>query len=576
MKERVSQSTWARRRTDEFPGYLAKEMLSQHATRVGTMGAHSTSPWYEANQWLVAQQRALQGENLWEAYDESDIRDYAENFARKCAELPQLAAREMFALARGIEPPPGKHLTDRYEARAKRLADRLWWRRALRKCWARKAEEALRRFGIVRRGKCGYISDSGLNLRGGQKRRMRSYLESHVATNELGEQLSLFDVQQGSIANPSLRRGEFMTRVRGFEELADRRGDEALFFTLTTPSHFHAQLAAGGKNPKFDPTTTVRSAQSWLCKMWARARAKLHRKKVTIYGFRIAEPHHDGTPHWHGLFFVPHDDIHVVRDIISRVWLSEFGDEPGAGAHRCKVVTIDRSKGDAAGYIAKYVSKNIDGHGAIGGAESDETGAAINAEVARVDAWASLHGIRQFQQIGGAPVGLWREARRLREETPDVDIERCRRRADSGDVCGFIRAVSWDHQNTRRTSLRLWKEEDGTVNKYGECRGKRVVGLRFASAEVITRPHRWRIEQKGRKLVAGHTGAPTSVPNADFASSAESSPGSVPLGPVAITVRSTARGRRLKLVLGLAGAAARLVYDDEGPPDKEKSDHLLQ
>jgi len=582
MRERVGQATWARRRTDEFPRYVAAEMLRQHSDRVGIIGPHSTSPWYEANQWLVGAQKELQREKLWEAFDESDIRDFAENFAKLCAEMPQLAERELFALARNIEPPPAKFMTDRYEARARRLADPLWWRRALRRCWSRKAEESLRRLGVVRKGKCTYVSDSGVHLRGGQKRRMQSYLESHVASNELGEQLNLFDVQQGSVANPSLRRGELMTRVRGFEELADWRGDIALFFTLTTPSHFHPQLASGGRNDRYDTQQTARTAQAWLCRMWARARAKLHRQGVRIYGFRVSEPHHDGTPHWHGLFFVAPDQAHVVRTVVRDTWLSEHGDEPGAIEHRCRVVAIDKSQGDAAGYIAKYVSKNIDGAGTIGAAESDESGESVGDEVARVDAWASLHGIRQFQQIGGPPVGLWREARRLREETEDLDIERCRRRADRGDVCGFIRCVSWDHQNTRKTSLRLWKEEDGTVNKYGECRGKRIVGVRFASAEVITRPHRWKIEQKGRTHAVGRSNPPpyegiatlrNIKPGGASVSSAESAPAPVPLGPVAITVRSTAGGRRLKLVLGVGGAPPRLVYaDDEGRP----RDHNLQ
>ena len=43
--------------------------------------------------------------------------------------------------------------------------------------------------------------------------------------------------------------------------------------------------------------------------------------------------------------------------------MREDGDEPGAAKHRYKEERIDWSKGTAASYIAKYISKNIDGYG---------------------------------------------------------------------------------------------------------------------------------------------------------------------------------------------------------------------
>jgi hypothetical protein len=476
---------WRQGKVEPFPAAVQAAVVEQ-------IKRADATDYRSANIWLGEVARDLSAAQVGRAFDETAIRDHAENYARMCSRMRSLAARESFALHMGIKPPAGKAIT--VEGATKRLDDPMWWRRQLRKCWTRAAENGLRDIGIVRKGREPYASDAAVRHRTAQKRRAREFMERSQLVNDQGEQLDMVQVAERSVANPAIRRGEFMCRVRGFEETARDLGHVAEFATLTAPSIFHAYVAGAGRNPLFR-RAAVREAQQWLCRQWARARAKLKRLSVLMYGFRIAEPHHDATPHWHLLFFLRSRDVETVRTVLRGVWLAEFADEKGAREYRAKFETVDPAKGSAAGYVAKYVSKNIDGAGAIADESDGETGTRVSEGIARVDAWASIHGIRQFQQLGGPPVGLWREARRIRTEIDDRDLERARLRADAGDWRGFVQSVGGIHAG-RRTNIKLETVETGEVNKYGECRPARVVGLRCASAVAISRPHRWRIERK--------------------------------------------------------------------------------
>jgi hypothetical protein len=398
---------------------------------------------------------------------------------------------------------------------------------------------------------------------------MRRFLESCVAVNEDGKALSLEQLAEHSLSNPALRRGELMARIKGFETIAEELGWQGIFVTATAPSNFHPQLFQGGANPRYGGAT-VRDAQQWLCRTWARVRSQLDRDGVRYFGFRVAEPHHDGTPHWHMLLFVSSRLRKQLTTTIVDGWLKEFGSEPGAYQKRVTVKRIDRSRGSATGYIAKYIAKNLDAAGVInaeagretgvGGGEALDHGMAVADGLARVLAWAAVHGIRQFQQLGGPPVGLYREARRLRKSVGDADLERARGHADRGDWRGFCLSTGYrfrrddadrrlerlwraEQRQRRRaglprrrrfkTSLRMVYADQGRRNRYGELTGSQTIGLKWSAAELITRPHEWRIQSKGVSDGTVQKNSDHARPGTDPISSL-----SVPLGPVAITVRT--------------------------------------
>ena len=304
------------------------------------------------------------------------------------------------------------------------------------------------------------------------------------------------------MSNPSIKRSELMVRMRGFEEIAKETGHVSEFYTITCPSRFHARMSKTGReNPKYDGSTPA-TAQKYLCGVWARIRAKLARLEIGVYGFRVAEAHHDGTPHWHLLLFMASDHAAQVKNTMSFYAMQDSPNEKGAKKYRFEAVTIDESKGSATGYIAKYIAKNIDGFG-VG--EDYETGKSAADSSERVEAWAACWGIRQFQQIGGAPVGVWRELRRLRDGESGA-IEEARKAADCSDWAAYQKAQGGVF--VRRDSLAVkvakWEEldedtgelKDPPLNRYGELIAGRVFGLVSKGVNYLTRFYRWTISKK--------------------------------------------------------------------------------
>lgn len=150
-----------------------------------------------------------------------------------------------------------------------------------------------------------------------QKRRTREFLKGLDLEDEDGNRISLIEKYDGSVANPAIRRCELMTRIRGFENICNELGYVGEFYTLTAPSKYHATTKAGYRNSKWSGASPA-DTQNYLTGIWARIRAKLHREDVRIFGIRVAEPHHDGTPHWHMLMFMLPEDVEYVRSIVRK------------------------------------------------------------------------------------------------------------------------------------------------------------------------------------------------------------------------------------------------------------------
>lgn len=325
----------------------------------------------------------------------------------------------------------GRPLADQLAGMLKRVQCDLWWRRCLRRAVVRLRELQGVQCGEIRAHRQVYVTDDTARRRVESEARNRAMLENTEIEAADGELLTLWKAVESSVSNRGIRRAELMTRIRGCEEVAEAAGMVGLFTTNTAPSRFHHQLMTGGRNPKADGTygpmqpNGPSDAQRWLRETWARCRAALHRQKIGVFGFRVAEPHHDGCPHWHMLLWCAPAQLEALRDTMRRFWLREAPHEPGAQQHRFKAKELER--GGAAGYVAKYIAKNIDDHGSIGteGHRDEHDGHDVDlgagaqgelwkSKAKRVEAWAGAWGIRQFQAIGQPPVTVWRELRRVK------------------------------------------------------------------------------------------------------------------------------------------------------------------
>ena len=359
-----------------------------------------------------------------------------------------------------------------------------------------------RDIGLVERYKGGYCGEHALALFTDQQDRNAKYLEANVLVNENGDQLSLAEVTSHTIANPTIRRAELMARLRGFETVADLVGHEGTFYTLTTPSKYHATLHDGRPNPRYRGHSPT-EAQDWLC-------------RIVGVGARQAPPRR-AAPLWlpcgrtasrrHAALALHPVCCTGAAPRISAIFRSYalMDPEPGANRHRFKAIRIDKAQGSATGYFAKYISKNIDGANIHEDLHGNDP-----ASARRITAWARTWNIRQFQQIGGPSVTVWRELRRLKSATDHPLLEPSRLAADASDWAAFVVAMGGVDAprdarpiqpfRVLRESLDVDTGEIVTESTawHGGNRAAPVQGLRCGTDVWVTRKHVWTMAPKAK------------------------------------------------------------------------------
>ncbi|MDE4674055.1 replication endonuclease [Klebsiella variicola] len=287
-----------------------------------------------------------------------------------------------------------------------------WWYRKLWQMRCQWREEQLRAVCLVNKKASPYVSYEVVIHKREQRRKSVEFFQSHELVNADGDTLDMEDVVNASSSNPAHRRNEMMACVKGLELIAEMRGDCAVFYTITCPSRFHATLNNGRPNPKWT-SETVRQSSDYLVDTFAAFRKAMHKAGLRWYGVRVAEPHHDGTVHWHLLCFMRKKDRRTLTTLLRKFAIREDRVELGNNTGpRFKSELINPRKGTPTSYIAKYISKNIDGRG-LAKEISKETGKSLRDSAEHVSAWASLHRVQQFRFFGIPGRQAYRELRLL-------------------------------------------------------------------------------------------------------------------------------------------------------------------
>ncbi len=415
---------------------------------------------------------------------------------RSYDEEATLASLHGYADDVGVRHAEGEHSA----AIIARYCDPGWWQRRLFADIVRLYEyDAIRR-GDVSLHDQKYISDFGLDLFKQRMAHNERMMSAIICTSDAGDECTLKDIQERTVSNPENRRNELMCRIDGHSQIAEQQGHVPMFYTFTCPGRMHAghkDYASG--NPNYDGTTP-NEAQDYLNDLWAKMRAALAYENIRVYGFRITEPHHDGTPHWHLLLFIDQYEVAKVSHIFRKYLTADTTDENLKP--RFKAIVIDKKKGTPAAYVAKYIAKSIDGFGneddLVATPQGHKKSGSAKEAAIRVRAWASMLCIRQFQQIGNPPVCVWRELRRIKTEIKAFSenqrqaaelMEAARRAADEGDWAEYCRLNGI--LSDAPPPITVFTERPEDLNQYQETPELIIVGIKCQDLEIRTRTVKW-------------------------------------------------------------------------------------
>lgn len=349
-----------------------------------------------------------------------------------------------------------------------RTLDPIWWRRNARK-HLRRAREALWRSIAplhLHKGVSPEMSYDSFE----QDEKNTEYMSRVVAVGPKGQR-----VKMSSPAQQAARRyAELMLRS---DALAKRnQGKLALFVTVTVPEQWHPTTTKSGKreeNPHYDFSVGPREAQKWLNKQWSRLRATKFWGRSSVDFVRVAEPHGDGTPHWHILCWVSKEDKDELISLIRHYFIEDDASE-ARKRHGVEIDILDDDAMPVVAYLAKYIGKQVRQQERITGTEK--------ANDSNPVAWRRAHNIRSFA-TSAKKATLWRLAFNGRlDHTSDLYLSVLSKFVKDRDV-----------QNFEVMARFFGLVYEVRCNRYGE-QVERLAGVANVLTGEVTYLEKWQLE----------------------------------------------------------------------------------
>lgn len=470
-------------------------------------------------------------------WDDYRLREFAASAAKKAgryvAKKGVSQHTASFLLSKLVGTSIGLDSVESLEGILGRLTDEYWWRTKLRKVQDYRLEQLQRDLHYVGGSSTMYLSDVTF-----RKREIRTHNNTEtldnlyaVADTDDGEKwLNLSAAANGSQSNP-LNRAAFMAvRIKGLRDLAQSKGMQSAFVTITAPSRFHSVLATGAPNPHYMQGGSASKANEWFKLVMSRIRADWQRHGLNPFGVRVAELHHDGCPHWHILLFAEPMQMHPIHKIMHKHALFDGGHELKNTRVRFDWQDIDPQKGDAVGYVIKYVAKGVDSRylESVQDVKHQVTSNDDNhIATLKMKYGLSVSGIQQFNFFGlpAATATVWQELRRLGKgaqgmqqlnafahryqlcEPQRFALTMLYKAADAGDWATYCQAMGGIYAKrsdavlqilySTTASMNALDQACTALNKYGEPLKDRVKGIKIESdwreVHLITRQYHYQV-----------------------------------------------------------------------------------
>ncbi|WP_297482689.1 replication endonuclease [Ferrovum sp.] len=196
----------------------------------------------------------------------------------------------------------------------KRTSDPDWWKRTLRQNLRERRERCA---ALIDAREVKWCSTDGRLERQEMDMVAEKWAQDSFFVNQNGDTFQCPTPKQQA----KRQYAELQAKISGIAKRSG--GDGSLLVTVTTPSEFHptathetqkGEISVRNHNWDF---STPKEADAWFKTRWARARAKFNRDDVGRFWVGAKQPHKDGTPHYHFVFFCnigwgEHEDIKRV------------------------------------------------------------------------------------------------------------------------------------------------------------------------------------------------------------------------------------------------------------------------